>query len=133
MLVGRFILRPDGAQQHMALILEPGPLFQLGGIGTDSQPAAALFMGLQGQAGVQHHHLGAAGLQRVQIQLLDLGEGEQQLRQLAQHLAEGIDIESFRTGLLADLATLERPYDLVACQRLVEWRQGSHHLLRLGP
>ena len=68
----------------------------------------------------------------MQIQLLDLGEGEQQLRQLAQHLAEGIDIELLRTGLLADLAALERSNDLVARQRLVQRRQGRHHLLRLG-
>ncbi|MNF92918.1 hypothetical protein D3C84_755780 [compost metagenome] len=130
--MGRFVLRPDRAQQDMALILEPGPLLQLGGIGANGQWQHLPTLFHQHQPGIQDHHLFATGLQRVQIQLLDFGEGQQQFGQLAQYLAEGIDIESYRTGLFADLAVLEGTDDLVASERLVERWQGRDHLVGFG-
>ncbi|MNU96890.1 hypothetical protein D3C71_869430 [compost metagenome] len=78
LLVGRFVLRPDRAQQDMALILEPGPLLQFGGIGANGQWQHLVPFFHQHQPGIQDHHLFATGLQRVQIQLLDFGEGQQQ-------------------------------------------------------
>ncbi|MNH10543.1 hypothetical protein D3C79_700250 [compost metagenome] len=114
LFVGGLVLRPDRAQQHMTLILEPGSLFQLGRVGADGQRQHLLPFLHQDQPGIQDHHLVTTGLQRVQIQFLNLREGQQQLRQLAQHLTERIDIEPHGGGLLADLAVLEGTDDLIA-------------------
>ncbi|MNH00537.1 hypothetical protein D3C79_597340 [compost metagenome] len=63
LLVGRLVLRPDRAQQDMALILEPGPLLQLGGIGANGQGECLLALRQQDEPGIQDHHLVGAGLQ----------------------------------------------------------------------
>ncbi len=47
-------------------------------------------------------------------------------------MAQGIDIQSFRRGLFADLAAFEGADDLVTGQRLIERWQGCYHLLRFG-
>ena len=78
LFVSRFIFRPDRAQQDMALIFKPGTLLQFGRIGADRQSVAGRDGGVsQCEAGIQHHHFGAARLQRVQVQFLNLRKGEQ--------------------------------------------------------
>ncbi len=63
LLVSRFIFRTNGAQQNMALILEPGTFLQFGRIGSDRQSVAGRDGGVsQREAGIQHHHFGTARL-----------------------------------------------------------------------